>query len=467
MHVIRDDAADDLIGEILDDKYRLEALVGAGGMGRVYQAVHESLNRRVAIKLLHPVFIGDAQALSRFHREARVAASIGHHNICEVYDIGESNGFPFLVMPLLEGVSLSRLMKNETLSLSRLSDIAVQILAALEEAHRANIVHRDLKPGNIYITEIGDRKDFVKVLDFGISKIIGKNQRNEDTQTAAIVGSPHYMAPEQARGVKQIDHRVDIYAMGVVLYEALTGRRPFVGDSFNEIMFNIVSGAALPPRSINPSIPSKLAAVIQRAMARDPHQRFSSAKEMSDALTQAVSHGLRHRSTASSPIPSAIDRFDDNTCTEITSTPRISKKINVVRSSIMVALGSVLLLSFSWSPSNGQTPPSGTPKEVEPLKDDSSAQTVTQTNKIVPTIGHHIEPDRTEPSRHANEQPHDTDAETANGPVQRISSKAMKKNKRRDRPAAMKPISSSSAQDDIASQTVAGAEHTLIYAAYE
>jgi len=280
-------------GIVLDGKYRIEKQVGAGGMGAVYMATHIAIGRRVAIKALHLEFSGDTQVVARFHREAQLAGSIGHDNICEVTDIGTlESGAPYLVMPLLQGRPLADLLEdNEVLSLERVADIACQTLSALEAAHGAGIVHRDLKPDNIFVTKMGDRQDFVKLLDFGISKVLEQDEVSALTMTGTVLGTPFYMAPEQAKGSKSLDQRVDIYAMGVILYEALTGRRPFEGETYNEIMFKIIAEPFPAPTKLNPSVPPGVEQVIFKAMSREADHRFATAGEMRGAL-DAAARGL-------------------------------------------------------------------------------------------------------------------------------------------------------------------------------
>lgn len=287
--VMRNSEIRNRLNTVLDGKYRLEDVVGTGGMGAVYQATHLTLHRKVAIKLLHANYATDHRAISRFNQEARAAASIGHDNICEVTDIGvQENGSPYLVMPLLEGCPLSKLIRREPLFLDRLVDILCQTLAALDAAHRAHIVHRDLKPDNIFITQMGDRKDFVKLLDFGISKMLDSETITGATETQSVLGTPHYMAPEQAGG-KQVDHRADIYAAGVILYELLVGKVPFNGKSHADIIYNIFTAPFPTPRSIKPSISPYVEAVVLKAMSRDPMQRFESAEAMRGTLKLAAS----------------------------------------------------------------------------------------------------------------------------------------------------------------------------------
>jgi serine/threonine protein kinase len=295
---------------LLDDKYQIDGIVGQGGMGTVYEATHVKLGRKVAIKTMHPRYVTEESVVKRFFREAQLAASLGHDNICEVTDIGTTtDGLHYLVMPLLSGSSFDDVIRKQpALPLSQIGDIVCQILSALNVAHREQIVHRDLKPENVFITKVGDRNNFVKLLDFGISKIMGQSAATELTKTGTVLGTCHYMAPEQAKGAKDLDHRVDIYAVGVILYKALTGTVPFEGDSYNEIMYKILTESFSTPRSINPAIPSPVEQVVLKAMARDPAARYQSASEMRSALEQAfVGTGNR----TAEPLIAPIEEKDD------------------------------------------------------------------------------------------------------------------------------------------------------------
>ncbi len=287
-------------GTILDGKYRVERIIGAGGMGEVYEATHTLIGRTVAIKTLHASFVQNESVLQRFQREAQLAGSIGHDNICEVTDVGTTeDGSPYLVMPLLRGAALADIISaKQRLPIARLIDIVCQTLSALEAAHKAQIVHRDLKPDNIFITKIGDRDDFVKLLDFGISKVLDQDSVLSLTRTGTVLGTPYYMSPEQAKGSKDVDSRGDIYAIGVILYEALTGTRPFDGDSYNEVMFKIIAEPYPPPRTVDSSIPQALEQVVLTAMARDPADRYTSAEEMRAALTASASDAPTHQAAA-------------------------------------------------------------------------------------------------------------------------------------------------------------------------
>jgi serine/threonine protein kinase len=276
-------------GTIIDGKYRVERMIGHGGMGAVYEVTHVELLRKAAIKTLLPEYVGNENLIKRFRQEAFMAASIGHDNICEVTDIGTTeDGSIYLLMPLLKGESFEELLGRKKVTISTVCDILAQTLSALEAAHNADIVHRDLKPDNIFITTVGDRNNFVKLLDFGISKIVNRETMDKLTQTGVMLGTPYYMSPEQAKG-GDIDRRADIYAIGVILYEALTGVCPFEGSSYNQVMFKILVGTCEPPSKINQSITGPVEQIIQKAMALNLEDRYFSAAKMRDALKVAVS----------------------------------------------------------------------------------------------------------------------------------------------------------------------------------
>ncbi|MBI5487788.1 MAG: serine/threonine protein kinase [Deltaproteobacteria bacterium] len=280
-----------LEGTTLGGKYRLIRQIGAGGMGRVFEAVHEQTERTVAIKLLSPEAAQHADTRVRFDREARAAGRIGHDNICEVIDVGfGENDVPYIVMPLLRGSSLGNVIRREgRLSLRRAVDVSAQILAALGAAHTAGVVHRDLKPDNVFLVRMGDREDFVKVLDFGISKIIGDQRPDATlTQTGTILGTPYYMSPEQARGMKDLDARVDVYAMGAILYQMLTGKPPFDGDSYNQLLGSILLDDFPRPTALRPDVPPALEELILRATEKDREKRPRDASEMREALLVVV-----------------------------------------------------------------------------------------------------------------------------------------------------------------------------------
>jgi serine/threonine-protein kinase len=267
------------IGSILDGKYEIARLVGEGGMGSVYEAKHLLIGRRLAIKFLHPQYATSEEVTTRFHREAQAAAKIGHENIIEVTDMGTAeDGSPYIVMEYLEGVDAKVLIENENiLSFKRAAHIMVQALSALHAAHQVGIIHRDLKPENVFLIEKGLNPDYVKLLDFGISKFraLETDGAKGLTQTGTVLGTPHYMSPEQARGEQDLSLRSDIYAMGVILYQMLTGKLPFDAPNYNALLIKILTEDPVPPEELNPNLPQELADTIKTAMARDPNERFS------------------------------------------------------------------------------------------------------------------------------------------------------------------------------------------------
>lgn len=271
------------IGDILGEKYRLDALIGKGGMGEVFSATQVEFGKRVAVKCLFRDAAKEEKVVRRFMREAKAAAAIGHHGIIDIYDVGEDNdGSRYLVMEYLEGEDLSGLLNQKgRIEQSFAAYILCQVLSALEAAHSAGIVHRDLKPDNVFIVETRQALPDVKLLDFGISKISDAGQKvHRLTETGIMMGTPYYMAPEQARAERDIDHRVDLYAISVVLYECVTGHLPFGAPALHALVYEILHGQVKPPRSINPEITSELEEVILRGISRDRNDRYQTANEM-------------------------------------------------------------------------------------------------------------------------------------------------------------------------------------------
>ncbi|WP_437786532.1 protein kinase domain-containing protein [Sorangium sp. So ce1097] len=277
-----------LIGEIIDGKYRIVRLLGQGGMGAVFEGENVRIRRRVAIKLLHASISSQAESVARFEREAQAAARIGSDHICEVLDLGVlPDGTRYMVMEYLEGETLgAKIQRHGRLGPETTVPIMVQVLDALGAAHAAGIIHRDLKPDNIFIVPSkAGLSNFVKVLDFGVSKFSQlAGAEMSMTRTGAVVGTPYYMSPEQARGSSPVDQRTDIYAMGVLLYQATTGHVPFDAATFNELLFKIVLEAAPVPQQLVPDLDLEFSGIIQKAMAREPGARFQSCAEFKNAL---------------------------------------------------------------------------------------------------------------------------------------------------------------------------------------
>lgn len=263
---------DKYLGTMLDDRYEILEVIGTGGMAVVYKAMCHRLNRYVAVKILRDELANDEEFRKRFQTEAQAVAMLSHPNIVSVYDVSHSDGVEYIVMELIEGVTLMQYMKKKgALGWKEALHFAVQISKALEHAHEKGIVHRDIKPQNIMMLKDGT----IKVADFGIAALESAQEKKSD-QT---VGSVHYIAPEQARG-EQPDPRSDIYSLGVVMYEMLTGKMPYDGDTAEQVAMKHITGHPVPPQELNPDIPEELAAITLKAMNSDINARYQSASEL-------------------------------------------------------------------------------------------------------------------------------------------------------------------------------------------
>ncbi len=272
-------------GQIVAKKYRVERLLGSGGMGVVAAAVNVDLDQPVAIKFLSPEASGQGEAAERFRREARAAAKIRSEHVVRVLDVGVYERQPYMVMELLEGNDLGRELElRGALPLAEAALYVLQAIDAVAEAHGIGIVHRDLKPSNLFLARRGDGTRFIKVLDFGISKLIGAQPRDAAlTRTASLVGSPLYMSPEQMRAPRDVDARTDIWALGAILYESVSGGLPFSGASLPEICVSVLNDS---PRSLSAQISEEFDQVIRRCLAKDREQRFRSVAELAAALVK-------------------------------------------------------------------------------------------------------------------------------------------------------------------------------------
>jgi serine/threonine protein kinase len=274
-------------GDIIAGKYRIERLLGMGGMGAVFEATHEVTNRHFALKWLLPQGANNAAVVKRFIREAKVAGRCQHRHIVEVYDIDQDGSSLFMVMELLQGESLGeRLLRAGRLPAHEACRILVPCMEGIEAAHAAGIVHRDIKPANIFLCAAGGgAPEQAKVLDFGVACFANVQGGLDFTQThtGAIIGTPFYMAPEQMRG-QPIDHRADIYALGVTLYELLSGRRPFHATAYADLILQIANTTPVPIEDLVPDLPTGLAAIVRRAMAREAAGRFASMRDFIEAL---------------------------------------------------------------------------------------------------------------------------------------------------------------------------------------
>jgi eukaryotic-like serine/threonine-protein kinase len=274
-------------GDIIAGKYRIERLLGMGGMGAVFEATHQVTNRHFALKWLLPQGANNAAVVKRFIREAKVAGRCQHRHIVEVYDIDQEGSSLFMVMELLQGESLGeRLLRAGRLPAHEACRILVPCMEGIEAAHAAGIVHRDIKPANIFLCAAGGgAPEQAKVLDFGVACFSNAQGGLDFTQThtGAIIGTPFYMAPEQMRG-QPIDQRADVYALGVTLYELLSGRRPFYATAYADLILQIANTTPVPLEELVPDLPAGLAAIVRRAMAREAAGRFASMRDFIEAL---------------------------------------------------------------------------------------------------------------------------------------------------------------------------------------
>jgi len=289
------------------DRYDVERWIGGGGMGAVYIARHTMLQHRVALKLLHPSIAQRGDILERFLREARATASLGSRHIVRVHDCAVTpEGTTFIAMEKLEGESLQGLLDREKkVAPGRAVEIVLQVLEGLGEAHAAGIVHRDMKPGNVFLTpREGGAPEHATILDFGISKMRAGSVASL-TQTGTVMGTPHYMAPEQIWNAKEIDQRADIYAVGVMLYEMLAGRLPYEANNTAELLVKACTTEPTPLRNLPTSLPPQLVHVVDHAMLREPAQRYASAAEFALALRaarDAVERPSSVQATAYAPV---------------------------------------------------------------------------------------------------------------------------------------------------------------------
>jgi serine/threonine-protein kinase len=277
------------VGLVVGGRYKIVRTLGAGGMGGVYVAEHELIGKTVALKCLHKEYTRDKDLVERFKREARAATAIGNEHIVDVTDMGDlPDGAPFLVMEFLQGTTLSGLMEDVgPMRIHRAVHIVRQVCDALGAAHEKGIVHRDLKPENVFLTKRGQDPDFVKVLDFGISKIHSGDRPDRGlTRTGMAIGTPTYMSPEQAQGLRDVDARTDVWALGVILFEMLTGHRPFEADSYPMLLMRIVGSDPDPVTKWRKDVPAALSAIVMRCLEKPVGTRMQTMRELEAALVQ-------------------------------------------------------------------------------------------------------------------------------------------------------------------------------------
>ena len=295
-----------LVGTTVAGKYRVDRMIGRGGMGAVYQAANLAIGKRVALKFLDREAAQDQKACLRFQREAEAAGMAESAHIVQIFDSGVTDaGLPFLVMELLTGEDLrARLSREGRLDVASALRIVSQVLRALLCAHEAGIVHRDLKPDNVFLCARDDDPSFVKLVDFGISKVARTRPADTLTHRGTVLGTAYYMSPEQAQSFADIDGRTDLFSVGAILFEMLSGQPPHRAPTYEAILIAICTHDAPDVRSLSPEVPAAVAALVARALQRDREQRFQSAREFLTAISELEPTLLQERTAWSTPSPS-------------------------------------------------------------------------------------------------------------------------------------------------------------------
>jgi len=336
---------DRLVGNVVAEKYRVERLIGRGGMGAVFQATNLSIGKRVALKFLDRDAARDRDAFERFQREARAASVVESAHIVQLFDSGTAeDGRPFLVMELLAGEDLrSRLKREQKLPVELAIGVVKQILRALVRAHAAGIVHRDLKPDNVFLCERDDGALFVKIVDFGISKLTLASSLDTLTRRGTVLGTAYYMSPEQAQAFPDVDGRTDLFSAGAILFECLSGRPPHTGPTYESVLVAICTKDAPDLRELEPALPEELARIVARALSREREHRFRSADEFLAALTRFLPTPVDQADSSARPRASVEAGAPD--APALSSTSRT--QIGLQRARSWVAGGAAVLLGFA------------------------------------------------------------------------------------------------------------------------
>ncbi len=371
------------LSELVAGKYQLTRLVGQGGMGAVWEGVHTTLGTRVAVKFIESQYLENAEARTRFENEARAAAALQSRHVVQVLDHGlMRDGRPYIVMEFLSGEPLDkRLDRVNRLTPIETARMIVQICRALSKAHQAGIVHRDLKPENVFLVwDAEENADVTKVVDFGIAKFADHSTMTSATRTGSVLGTPFYMSPEQARGLRSVDHRSDLWSVGVIAYQCLVGRMPFHGESVGDLLVTICT-APLPIPSVEaPDVPAGFDQWFARALSRNPDERFQGAASLGEAFCEAVGATVQQESwgTASKrasativDVPQITNRVSPATPEPVVVEPAAggnkSRKLVVALTGLAAAAG-VAAFALPRNDAASQTPPAApqVPHAAEP-----------------------------------------------------------------------------------------------------
>ena len=372
---------DPLVGAVLAGRYGVKSRIGEGGMGLVYEGLHRDIDKQVAIKVLRDDLSRRPEVVARFRQEAKSASRIGHENIVDISDFGETTrGASYFVMEFLDGEDLANVLgRDVTVDADRACAIVLQCCRALSATHAKGIVHRDIKPENIFLTKRDGVDDFVKIVDFGIAKMSDIETDGAPgrklTKTGMIFGTPEYMSPEQAAG-KELDHRVDVYALGIILYECLAGSVPFEGDTFMGVLTQHLFAELPPIEEFNPNakVSRELELVIRKALAKDPDDRYQDTEELAEAIKCAL-EGRLSRATIMTP-PSA---FGSASLSHLAPVPRrktsrwvwAATVLGAVAALAWVGLGPISGPGSEADASEGPAEMGPAADAVEPREDDS------------------------------------------------------------------------------------------------
>lgn len=410
---------DPLIGTLLEDRYRILSVVGRGGMGVVYRAKQEYMDRIVAVKMLQPQLVKDAITVKRFEQEAKSASRLMHPNIITLHDYGFVGEIPYLVMDFVQGTSLSELIKSGgQLGVMKSINIFAQVCDALEHAHRNGIVHRDLKPGNIMLLQTDQQEDFVKVVDFGVAKILEVEEDGQRlTSTGEIFGSPVYMSPEQCEG-RELDGRADLYSMGVVMFETLTGKLPLAGKNVIETITKHLNERPPSFNQVRPDLyfPDRLEAAVMRALEKDPNARQQSMLELKTELL-AASPRRRASSMSMTSLTAVQAATSQDNQILVQEEPKASLKVPIIIG-VLLAFVVVAAAAFTFvstllrsgihplSPTNAHSRPIPNSSSTPELDKPSDATNNVEATEIVPP-----------PPQHQVEKPHVSEQEVKPQPI--------------------------------------------------
>jgi eukaryotic-like serine/threonine-protein kinase len=343
----------------LAGRYRIRKELGRGGMGVVYEADHLSLESEVALKTLHPDLLAEPEAVERFIREARAAASIGHRGIVQVFDLAVDRGITFLAMERLRGEDLrERIKRSGAIPWARALEIGIELAEAISAAHQRGIVHRDLSPGNVFLATDDLGRESVKVLDFGVAKLVEASARELGTRSRETLGTLMYMAPERVNGAANADHRIDIYAIGAVLYEAMTGVPPFASSSYPELALKIAWEQPRPLRARVHDCPRSVVSAIERAMHKSPELRWRSARELAEALSAARDAGVE-----APPSAAPNETVDVAALPAVAATPARKRRFALGSVALLIAAPSLGALSLWYGAVTPAAEPERPPTE--------------------------------------------------------------------------------------------------------